>query len=493
MTAQRPYLHVLVCFAVTLLHVSACSDRVAATEFCLDGELDLGARYQGLRPESGEIYPTRFCYVSEDESERVLFQSRGQSNPDMQDEWTVAFLPPDTVRIVNRDTPPDVEFSGKLIIDEALRYRRADPKRLLDEIDANPDWVVSRSDDGWQNVDYPGSDFETQILIIGGMLVEARTLADIPLRGRVPVAWRWDWSDADRPRLTILFEDDVLFSALASWRSLTARETNELWHLSDQQEPIAVPGDRWPATIDMQLKQLADGVHLVTGVRTGFAHIVIETAQGLVVGDAPTGWVELQQMPPADLVPGLGVSGLSQNLIDFLLEKFPGTPIRAVAITHVHDDHAGGARAFAAAGADVYAPEGISAFLTEAMNRASMPDDALTAIQGQLRVIPVADRHTLDDDTNAVELMVLPAGPHVDTALGVWARNAGIFYQSDLHVPRSDDDAPRQARAATECWFATWAVANLPDDTIVVNSHTPPRTPVSRLVKYLDSDSCRRL
>ena len=309
----------------------------------------------------------------------------------------------------------------------------------------------------------------------------------------MPVAWRWDWSDADQPRLTILFEDDVLFSALASWRPLTAGETNDLWRLSGEQEPVAIPGNRWPASIDMQLQQLAEGVHLVAGVRTGFAHIVIETEQGLIVGDAPSGWIELQQLPPADLVRGLGVSGLSQKLIDFLLEKFPDNPIRAVALSHIHDDHAGGARAFAASGATVYAPEGITAFLTQAMNSASMPNDALTTNQGRVRIMPVTDRLTLDDDANTVELMVLPAGPHVDTALGVWAKDAGIFYQSDLHVPRSDDNAPREGRAGTECWFAAWAVDNLPDDTIVVNSHTPPLTPVSRLRKYLDSEPCRNL
>ena len=75
--------------------------------------------------------------------------------------------------------------------------------------------------------------------------------------------------------------------------------------------------------------------------------------------DAPAGWLEIQQIPPADLVPGFGVSGLSELFVDFLKRQFPDTPISAVLLTHIHDDHAGGARAFAAAaGADVYAPAG---------------------------------------------------------------------------------------------------------------------------------------
>ncbi|MGI9249435.1 MAG: MBL fold metallo-hydrolase, partial [Woeseiaceae bacterium] len=223
------------------------------------------------------------------------------------------------------------------------------------------------------------------------------------------------------------------------------------------------------------------------------SHLVIETTKGLIVADAPAGWVELQQLPPADLVPGYGISGLSENFVDYLGEQFPGTPIYAVVITHAHDDHAAGARAFAAAGAKVYAPRRVTDFLSEALNHPAMPDDRLSEMYGHVDVIPVHDRLTLSDDTNEVELFVLPAGPHVDTAIGVWAKDARVFFQSDLHVPRSDADTPREDRAATECWFAEWSAANLPPDTLVMNSHSSPRTPVSRLSKYLDSAVCRGL
>ena len=50
-----------------------------------------------------------------------------------------------------------------------------------------------------------------------------------------------------------------------------------------------------------------------------------------------------------------------------------------------------------------------------------------------------------------------------------------------------------QAGAATECWFAGWAVDNLPPDTVVINSHSTAQTPVSRLDEYLQSDACRAL
>ncbi|MGI9260911.1 MAG: MBL fold metallo-hydrolase, partial [Woeseiaceae bacterium] len=460
-------------------------------EFCLDGELDLGARFQGMRPAAGERYPTRFCYIVEDGGDRVMFHGQGQSNPDMQGDWTVSFLPPDTVRIVNRLSPPDVEFAGKNIEEEASRYRRTDPRRLLAEIEAHPEWVTSRSDDAAFTIQFPGGPFAAHVSVVDGRLQEIRTLTDMPLRGRVPVVWQWRWPAADAPELTILVEEDIVFTAQGAWRILSTAETDALWQLSGDQEAINLPGDRWPAEIKLETQPIAAGAHLVTGVRTGFSHLVIETARGLIVADAPAGWVELQQFPPADLVPGYSISGLSENFIDYLDDQFPGTPIHAVVLTHAHDDHAAGARAFAAAGAKVYAPQSVAGFLGDALNHPAMPVDRLAKKSGRVDVIPVHDRFTLDDDANEVELLVLPGGPHVETAIGVWAKDAGVFFQSDLHVPRSDSDAPREDRAATECWFAEWAVANLPPETVVLNSHSSPRTPVSRLSKYVDSPICR--
>ena len=471
--------------------LGGCSDTLPATEFCLEGQFDLGARHQGMHATAGEMYPTRFCYVVEHGN--VMFSGSGRSNPDMDGDWTVAFLPPDTVRIVNRNSPPDVEFSGKSIVEETLRYRRVDPKQLVAEIDANPGWVTERSGGGRYSVQYPGSPHVAEFLVADGRLNEFRTQTDLPLRGRVTVSWQWDWSDQDEPGLQVTVEDDVIFEAKGRWRTLNATEAEALWKLSDGQSAVQVPADRWPARINLEIHEVANDVNVVSGVRTGFSHIVIETAEGLVVGDAPAGWVELQQLPPADLVPGYGISGLSENFVDFLNERFPDTPIRAVALTHAHDDHAGGARAFAAAGAEVYAPQRVVAFLNGSLNRTTMPEDRLSAGGLSVNVKPVTDRLILADDTNAVELVELPPGPHVDAALGVWARDAGVFFQSDLHVPRSDDVTPRTDRAKTECWFAAWAVSSLPPETIVVNSHSSPRTPVSRLARYLESETCRNL
>lgn len=461
-------------------------------EFCLRGEYDLGARLQGMTPAPGEFSPARWCVITEDDSDRVQFHAHGKSNPDMTGGFTVNYLPPGVVRIVNADSPPDLEFQPADIAAEALRYRRIDPRRLANELMAHPEWVSGNTDDGWHTLNYPGADAPVRLRLENGKLRELHTTADMPLRGRVPVEWRWDWRADGTPEVAVSVDGDVQFRAHGRWRVLDAEEASAVWQPSGGEAPRQVPGEAWPSRTRMTLETLVDNVYLVKGVRTGFHHLVIDTGEGLVVGDAPAGWVEMPQIPPADLVPGLGISGLSERLIDFLREELPGRPIRAVVLTHAHDDHAGGARAFAAAGADVYAPAEVSAFLTKALNRPEMPNDRLSAAGRRLTVKPVENRLTLNDENNPVELYALGPSPHTSASLGMLSGKTGHFFQSDLHVPTSDEPIPRANRLETECWFAGWAVENLAPETVIVSSHSTFRSPVARLAGYLDHDLCQK-
>ena len=444
------------------------------TEFCLDGRFDLGARLQGMEPAAGEFYPTSFCVTTEDNSDRALFVGRGRSNPDMHGEFSLLYLPPDTVRILTDDDEPDVEFLGTDNLDEAKRVRRLDPRRLIAE---------------WRKDPRALHRVEIEVSGVAGneRLERLTTTVELPLRGIVDVAWDWQWTDSERPVATLTVDGEVFFIATGTWRAVAEHEA---WDIAKDVQPVVLPGSRWPASVDMSLETVADGAYLVQHVRTGFQHLVVDTSDGLVVADAPAGWVEFHQVPPADLVPGLGVSGLSEMFVDFLGERLPGRPIAAVALTHAHDDHAGGARAFAAAGADIYAPRETALFIATALNRPGMPVDRLTAMERPAAVSPLGDTLELGDAPNRVRLVPMGSSPHVDSMLGVWAVDRDVFFVSDVHVPRSDSDAPSAERATTECWFAAWATANLPPRTVVINSHSSTRTPVARLERYLASPLC---
>lgn len=463
----------LMCLAAS----AAQADRT--TEFCLDGEFDLGLRYQGMRPVGGEFYPTTWCVITEDDSRRVSFSASGKANPDMGDSWAIAYPTSDIVRIVNRAAPPDVEFRGTNSAGEAVRVRRLDPRRLYEEFGTGSSAPI-------------GSFFEFG----DGRVLTANFSTLLPLRGRVRVSWLWDWEEPEHPRFRLTLDGEALFRGTGRWRDLSAEEASTVWAATPGGDPVQVPGERWPAEIRKGLIDLTDDVYLVRGVRTGFQHLVIDTADGLVIADAPAGWVEFHHLPPADLVGhfgvyGLGVSGLSEAFVDFLKQEFPERPMRAVALTHFHDDHAGGARAFLAEGAEVFATTSSAEFLSAALAGPGYPEDRLSQRALPVRVTPVDDELTLGDDDNRVRIVSIGGGPHAYAMLGVWAVDRDYFFVSDVHVPRSEADAPGENRAMTECWFARWAVANLSTDVRVVNSHSTPVTPVSRLSRYLESDACR--
>jgi glyoxylase-like metal-dependent hydrolase (beta-lactamase superfamily II) len=461
----------IILIALAIVPGTASSD--GTTEFCLDGEFDLGRRLQHHTYRSRSV-PTSWCVTTDDDSDRVLFSMTGKSNPDMDGDWTVAYLPPNTVRIVNRESPPDVEFQNTNNAEEARSVRRIDPRRLFQEIYYGP---ISDVD-----------------LSIDGDLFQLDMKAILPVHGEVDVTWSWDWKDQDHPRLVLSASNmGLLFQASGRWRELSDEEAERIWQVTPGVDKIEVSGDRWPARINMQLINLTDDVYLVRGVRTGFQHLVVNTSEGLVVADAPASWIELHQIPPRRFLPELRIDGVSENLIAFLGTEFPGRPIRAVALTHLHDDHAGGAPAFAAVGAEVFATPDTAKFLSIVTPERRIPQTEVDRYRPPFPYSSVDEELTLGSDENRVKLVPMGSNPHVFEMLGVWAADRGYFFVSDVHVPRSDDDAPAAHRVETECWFAGWAVENLPPDVQVVNSHSPNITPVSRLAKYLESEGCRAL
>jgi glyoxylase-like metal-dependent hydrolase (beta-lactamase superfamily II) len=328
-------------------------------------------------------------------------------------------------------------------------------------------------------------------VIEDGRLQRVETTTDLPLRGRVPIVWAWDWAETQTPRAELSVDGVVMFRGTGRWEILSESEALATWAPTPGADPVQVPGDRWPARVAMELVNLSEGVHLVRGVRTGFQHLVVETSEGLVVGDAPAGWVEFHQLPPSDLVPGLGISGLSEQLIEFLRDAFEGQSIAAVVLTHFHDDHAGGARAFAAAGAKIYAPARSAAFLEQALNRPEMPQDRLSKSSNSLEVTGIDEVETIGTGSNAVRLVPIGNNPHVDAMLALWVVDKDYLFVSDIHVPHSDAEAPSPERALTECWFAEQATTRFPDTVRVINSHSDTATPVSRLRAYLNSDVCQ--
>ncbi len=457
-------------------------------EFCLRGEFDLGARLQGYDLAPGEFYPTSWCVTAGPDGGPVRSHVRGRSNADIDGEFIVEFLPPDTVRIVDPEGS-HLDFNPVPLAAEAARHRRLNPALLLAETRAFPQRLGAANGEGWQQFRLPDETRTLALRLADDRVLAVRSMADMPLRGRVPIEWQWDWS-VEPVAARLLVDGSEVFRGRGHWRPLEDPEVAAFSQADAQASPQLIPGDNWPARVGMSLERLAEDVYFVTGVRSGFNHLVVDTPRGLIVGDAPAGWVELHQIPPADLVPNLGVSGLSERFVDFLAAEFPGKAIAAVVLTHGHDDHSGGARALAAEGSLIYVPEEQIDYFRSALTGSAMPPDRFSVSAEELRLTAVTDRLELEFGNLPVILHRLDDSPHVRHALGIQVGNPGYFFQSDIHVPGADAAEPAPIRAATECWFARWAADNLSPQTVVLSSHSSARTPVATILNYLDSPAC---
>jgi glyoxylase-like metal-dependent hydrolase (beta-lactamase superfamily II) len=472
--------------APLMLGASLALADAGGRELCLDGRFDLGARLQGMAPDEPGWVAQRWCVRSEDIGDRLQFSVAGPNNPDAAAGFELAYLGPETVRVIQRETPPDLEFAGADVADEAQRVRRLDPVRLAEE--CLRACAAVAGEPAWQWLPASGADAPLEVRIEQGRVRTARSRVAMPLRGTVEVAWDWTWSDdatAIAPHaFTLSFDGRPLFEGEVLARRLEAKALASYWQPSGDQAPRAVPGAAWPSRVAPTLEVMQPGLWRVRNVRTGFHHALIDTAAGLVVVDAPAGWVELHQLPPQDLVPGLGTTGLSQRLIDLVREQ-TGRPLRAVVLTHAHDDHAGGWSAFAAAGASVFAPEGARRFLQSTSDRDLAEAGArIDTIHG------VAERRLLDDVERPVELWSIGPNPHVRDMLVVWLPRQKLLFLSDLIAPAAPGDPPPADRLAGGCWFARWATNALPEGSTIYATHGSAPTSLGTLAAWTRHSDC---
>lgn len=471
-------------------------EKLKVEEFCLNGEFNLGARYQGYAIDADEFYPSSWCITSDNQGNKVLFTAAGKANPDMDGSYSVQFNPPSTVLLVSNEGAVNLAFEGAMIGAEALRHKRLDPAFIVREINDNQQWIIEElpADANVRKliVQYPGTDFPVTLRVVNNKLQSFSTKVDLPLRGRVPLTWKWHWSNHQLKRGELIVDNKTFFRGAVTRKVLNEQSAKEFNQRDMTPDSRKIPGKAWPARASLRIQKITDDVYLVTGVRTGFNHLVVDSEKGLIIADAPAGWGELHQIPPADLVPGLEISGLSERFVDFLRKRWPEKPIAAVVLTHSHDDHAGGARAFAAEGAKIYAHHVSAAFLQKAFNRKTMPSDRLSFIGNQVSILPINNKTQIATQPGPVEILPINDSPHAPDLLGLYLPQQKLFFVSDIHVPGNEEPAPRADKVLTDCWFAGWTKQNLPGDVEVWNSHNRLTTPVSRLSKYLDHELCQK-
>lgn len=172
-----------------------------------------------------------------------------------------------------------------------------------------------------------------------------------------------------------------------------------------------------------------------------------------------------------------GGDAVSRDAIAKIKETIPGKPIKYIAVTHFHDDHAGGVRTYIAEGATlVVAPGEKNFFEKVAKSKFTINPDTLARNPQPPKIETVEKgKRVFTDGAMTVELLDIGSGPHTDEMLVAYLPNEKILYQGDLLNNPLNGDAP--IANDTSAHFAKWIESKKLAVERIVPVHGTPQTP----------------
>lgn len=166
----------------------------------------------------------------------------------------------------------------------------------------------------------------------------------------------------------------------------------------------------------------------------------------------------------------------SKQAIAEIRKLFPGKPIKYVAVTHHHDDHAGGIRTYIAEGATLLGLPGERTFFEKVVKSTFTIDpDALMLNPQPLKWEAIEKgRRVLTDGATTVELIDIGPGGHTDEMLVAYFPSEKMVFQGDLlNRPANNDPATIND---TTVHFSKWLDASKLEVERVIGVHGPPST-----------------
>lgn len=223
----------------------------------------------------------------------------------------------------------------------------------------------------------------------------------------------------------------------------------------------------------------APGVWQVQRLRSGFHPMFVEMEDFVIAIEAPTGWLELHEVPATNFVRGASSSSVSETFIRLINETVPEKPIRYLVLTHFHNDHSGGLRPFVAAGAKIVTTPGARDVLEEATRRPHrIAGDALQRSPREAAFEIVDRAHTLSDGTRRVELLSVE-NEHAEEMLVVWMPEEKLLFVSDLFLPLSN--FPSKAELPMNLAFVEWLDGSGLEPEILLSIHGASRGTTEQL------------
>ncbi len=214
--------------------------------------------------------------------------------------------------------------------------------------------------------------------------------------------------------------------------------------------------------------EAASGVYLVE--ISGFTVMFVEFKDFILVAEAPAIHPTLTRIP-ADSQPGSAV--LAEEFIQKIKQKIPNKPLKYLAVTHYHSDHAGGARAFMAEGATILTTPGNKRFFERlAAAPHSLVPDRLSRSPRPLSIETFSQK-TISDGIRTVELIDIGPNPHSMESLVVFIPQEKILFQGDLFYFDLGATFPQKNRIEIMSFLAKWLKDHglAPERIYSVHSH----------------------
>ncbi|MGE3467657.1 MAG: MBL fold metallo-hydrolase, partial [Pyrinomonadaceae bacterium] len=155
-----------------------------------------------------------------------------------------------------------------------------------------------------------------------------------------------------------------------------------------------------------------------------------------------------------------GGDNVSRQAIAAIKRTIPNKPIKYIAVTHHHDDHAGGIRTYVAEGATVIALPNEKPFFEKVVtSKFVINPDSLARNPKPLKIEMISDgKRLLTDGTVSVELHDIGPGPHTEQMLVAYIPSIKAVYQGDLINRPSNGDPP--IANDTSAHFLKWIDAS---------------------------------
>ena len=171
------------------------------------------------------------------------------------------------------------------------------------------------------------------------------------------------------------------------------------------------------ASQGLRLQEIAPGVHQIQGGTHN--SLVVEMSDHLIVLDAPV------------------TDAQSLWLVGQTRARFPGKPIRWLALTHHHMDHAGGLRGILAeGGVTLVVGQGAGAHFRRVLEAPTTRNPDMPARSYHMvPILEVPESHVMSDSTGRQVIVYVMDNPHAKGMLMGWVPHAKLGYVTDIWTP----------------------------------------------------------